>query len=185
MGGASNAGGACPGGAPTADGPLDRAAAGMLLCSYTSKKEGAAMDAPICAEDCIFFHLAKADQVATRFWARRIGALGVTPVQGLVLNFLHDNDRIRSVDLGRRVMLDSATLTGVLDRLESLDFIARDKHPEDRRAVLVSLTPAGRRLAARLYKSMQEANEAFLAEHLSEEEAMILKMLLKKVRQAG
>jgi len=143
------------------------------------------MDAPVSAEDCIFFHLAKADQAATRFWARRIAAFGVTPVQGLVLNFLHDNDRITSSDLGRRVMLDSATLTGVLDRLEGAGLVEREKHPDDRRAVLVCLTPAGRELAVRLYDCMQDANRAFLAAQLTAEERMILKMLLKKVRRGG
>ncbi len=143
------------------------------------------MAAPVSADDCIFFHLAKADQFAKQFWAKRIGAFGVTPVQGLVLNFLHDNDGITSVELGRRVRLDSATLTGVLDRLERSEWVVREKHPEDRRAVLVCLTPAGRRLAEGLYACMQEANEAFLAGSLSEAEGLVLKMLLKKLRQAA
>lgn len=149
------------------------------------KKPTQPMDLPVSAEDCIFFHIAKANQVATRFWGKWIAEWGVTPVQGLVLNFLHDNDRITSGDLGRRAMLDSATLTGVLDRLENAGFIARQAHPDDRRAVLVCLTPEGRRLASRLYACMQDANAAFLAEHLSKEERKVLKMLLAKVRRAG
>ncbi|MEO1092631.1 MAG: MarR family transcriptional regulator [Pseudomonadota bacterium] len=143
------------------------------------------MEPPASADDCIFFHFAKADQIATRFWAKRISALGVTPVQGLVLNVLGEDDRITSGDLGRRVMLDSATLSGVLDRLEGAGLIVRDRHPDDRRAVLLCLTSPGRRLASRLFQCMQEANQAFLAEHFSEEERTILQMLLRKLRRVG
>ena len=139
----------------------------------------------ICAEDCIFFHLAKANQVATRYWARQIGEFNVTPVQGLMLNFLRDNDRITSSELGKRVMLDSATLTGVLDRLEKAGHVERTRHPEDRRAVLVCLTSAGKRLGKKLYQRMQESNQTFLDDCLSPEEKSILKMLLKKVRRSG
>ncbi len=141
------------------------------------------MDAPVSAEDCIFFDLAKADQVATRFWAGRIAPLGVTPVQGLVLNVLHDHDRITSADLARRVMLDSATVTGIVDRLERSGVVAREKHPDDRRALLICLTPTGRELASQLYACMQEANRAFLADRLSAAERLLLKNLLRRVRQ--
>ena len=40
-----------------------------------------------------------------------------------------------------------STLTGVLDRLERRELIERAPHPDDRRSVLVHLTPAGRTAA--------------------------------------
>jgi MarR family transcriptional regulator, organic hydroperoxide resistance regulator len=40
-----------------------------------------------------------------------------------------------------------STLTGVLDRLERRGLIARTPHPNDRRSVLVHLTPTGRAAA--------------------------------------
>ena len=43
-----------------------------------------------------------------------------------------------------------STLTGVLDRLERRGLIERGANPADRRSVLVSLTPDGRRHAARV-----------------------------------
>ena len=43
--------------------------------------------------------------------------------------------------------LTSGGMTNRLDRLEASGLIAREAHPDDRRSVLVSLTPAGERLA--------------------------------------
>ena len=40
-----------------------------------------------------------------------------------------------------------ATLTGILDRLERRGLVTRGTRPHDRRAVLIELTPAGRRSA--------------------------------------
>jgi len=43
-----------------------------------------------------------------------------------------------------------STLTGVLDRLERRGLVARAPHPDDRRSVLVRLTPAGEASARRV-----------------------------------
>lgn len=38
----------------------------------------------------------------------------------------------------------SATMTGIIDRLEAMGLVKRDNNPQDRRSVLVELTDAGR-----------------------------------------
>ena len=47
------------------------------------------------------------------------------------------------------LMLTSGGMTGRLDRLEKAGLVARTPDPEDRRALLVKLTPAGRDLVDR------------------------------------
>jgi len=132
-------------------------------------------------EDCIFFQLAKTSQAATRFWGQQVARFNVTAVQAVVLNFLFEEDGVPSHRLGERTKLDSATLTGILDRLEAMELIERKPHPEDRRAILVCLTAKGKKLAAELRKIMEQANREFL-QTLTEEEAAAFKGLLKKVR---
>jgi DNA-binding MarR family transcriptional regulator len=46
------------------------------------------------------------------------------------------------------------TLTSVLDRLERRGHIARGTRPGDRRAVLIELTPTGRRAAATIHQAI-------------------------------
>ena len=86
------------------------------------------------ADECIFFQLAKAGQLGARFWGQKVSDLGITAVQAMVLRFLHDQDQLTSIDLGKKTELDSATLTGVIDRLENAGLIARKDNPHDRRS---------------------------------------------------
>ena len=133
--------------------------------------------------DCIFFHLAKANQAAGRYWGKRISSLNVTAVQGMVINFLFEEDAVTSSNLGERTQLDSATLTGVLDRLEGASIIERRSNPEDRRAILVCLTDKGRSVATKVRKAMENGNREFL-KILSDEEATMLREFLRRLREA-
>jgi MarR family transcriptional regulator, organic hydroperoxide resistance regulator len=134
------------------------------------------------ADQCIFFQLAKASQAGVKFWTCRLAGTHVTAAQGMVLGFLHENDQVTSRELGERVMLDSATLTGILDRLEKASLLVRKIHPEDRRALSVCLTPQGRLLTENLIALAETANQDFL-EPLTSEEQVILRLLLKKLCQ--
>lgn len=115
-------------------------------------------------KDCIFFQLAKASQSATRFWAKKVEHLGVTAAQAMVLNFLGEEDCIPSHILGQKLQITSATMTGILDRLEKMDLIERRRHPDDRRAILVCLNRQGLTHAKEINAIMIAANDAFLSE---------------------
>ena len=112
--------------------------------------------------DCIFFQLAKASQSGSEFWADKVRHLGVTASQAMVLNFLGEEDRILSRSLGQKLQISSATMTGTIDRLEKLSLVERQPHPDDRRAILICLTPQGRRYARKINLIMVQANKAYL-----------------------
>jgi DNA-binding MarR family transcriptional regulator len=78
--------------------------------------------------------------------------------------------------------VDSATLTGVLDRLEGLGYLDRRKNPRDRRAILIALTEAGHEIAQRIGTILIEGNREFLS-RLDPEEAKQLRRLLCKIRR--
>ncbi len=133
------------------------------------------------AEQCIFYHLAKTNQTGSKVWGKAMSGFSVTATQGMVLNFLHDGDRITSKELGDRTMLDSATLTGILDRLEKAGLVERLQHPTDRRAITVALTIKGQSVAKKTYAEIERANEVFL-KCLSKKEQVSLKSMLEKIR---
>ena len=135
------------------------------------------------ADSCIFFQLSKASQAGARFWANAVSRYHLTAVQAMVVNFLGLEDRITSHELGKRTVLDSATLTGILDRLETAGVLERRKHPNDRRAILVCLTDEGRQLAGNLLALVAEANRDFLS-GLTPGEQKTLRHLLRKVRES-
>jgi DNA-binding MarR family transcriptional regulator len=131
--------------------------------------------------DCICFKLAKASQAAIRLLSRKVAGLNITVVQAMILRFLHEEDGVTSKDLGERTMLDSATLTGVIDRLESVGMVRREHNPRDRRSILVRLTDAGRETGERLDGLMEEANREFLSE-FTDGEGAALKDYLDRIR---
>lgn len=133
-------------------------------------------------DDCIFFQLAKANQTAARYWSKKIGPLNVTAVQGMVLTFLSEEDQVTSSNLGQRTQLDSATLTGILDRLEGIALVERRPNPEDRRAILIRLTKKGNNITGRIGEAMEQGNRGFLSVLTAEENSM-LRGLLKKIRR--
>ncbi len=134
------------------------------------------------AEECIFFQLAKANQAGARFWLKKVSGLHLTAVQGMVIRFLYDNDRLTSSELGKKTELDSATLTGVLDRLEGGGFIERRQNPEDRRSIRIHLTEKGRAAGETVTQLMEEANAEFLREFNASEE-VALRSLLARIRR--
>ncbi|MFH2131902.1 MAG: MarR family transcriptional regulator [bacterium] len=132
-------------------------------------------------EECIFFYLAKANQAGSKVWRKHMSRLNLTAVQGMVLNFLRQADGTTSKDLGDRTRLDSATLTGILDRLEKMALVERRSHPSDRRAIIVCLTEAGRDLTRQTDQAGERANRELL-QSLDAGEQVQLKVLLKKLR---
>lgn len=74
--------------------------------------------------------------------------------------------RGRSVsELGAAVGIRLTTLTSVLDRLERRGHIRRGSRAGDRRAVVIDLTPSGRRAAAAIQRSIADL-EARALDHL-------------------
>ncbi|RZK75734.1 MAG: MarR family transcriptional regulator, partial [Methylobacterium sp.] len=69
--------------------------------------------------------------------------LGLTYPQYLVLLVLWEQDGVTVSEIGRRLRLDSGTLTPVLKRLESAGFLARTRRQSDEREVEIALTPRG------------------------------------------
>src|SRR5258708_37397170 len=131
-------------------------------------------------EDCLSFYLGKAYQRVTQSAKQRLGSYGLTPVQYALLKVLWDRDDQSGADLGERLLLDSATMTGLLDRLEQAGLIERKAHVTDRRVNKVVLTARGRDLQVSLDREMDQMNQDFLGEFATSE-AMLLRYLLTTI----
>lgn len=73
-----------------------------------------------------------------------------------VLGILRDR-RPRVTELAAYLGLDKSTISGLVDRAERRGLLARDRNPDDRRAVDVFLTPEGRELTERLFAEVSNA----------------------------
>lgn len=88
----------------------------------------------------VCFKLNKAMRKVSRAYEIHLAPLGITPAQFYVLSSLFETDEIKFKVLAGKLSMEGPTLTGILDRLERLNFIERKADPEDRRSLLISLT---------------------------------------------
>ena len=86
--------------------------------------------------------------------------------------------------LARRAGLHPATMTGILDRLERGGWIARERDPADRRAVLVRAERSRGAEVLRLYAGMNSALDQIIGEY-DEEQLELLAGFLRRTAAAG
>lgn len=123
-------------------------------------------------EDCISFLVGKAAQQIAKRTRERLNAYGVTPTQYAMLKVLWDRDGQSGAEVGGRLQIDSATITGVIDRLESAGLLERRSDGEDRRVHRLFLTGRARALQAPLDEAMDQLN-AEVAELLGRDAAVL------------
>ncbi|MDP3940035.1 MAG: MarR family transcriptional regulator [Deltaproteobacteria bacterium] len=98
--------------------------------------------------DCFYYLISRATLVATSVLKMEFEAAGVPEVRPAylgVLLTLWNEDRLGSLELGRRAGLEPSSMTSLVDRMERDELIRREADPGDRRAQRICLTPTGKR----------------------------------------
>jgi DNA-binding MarR family transcriptional regulator len=131
--------------------------------------------------DCILYLLAKAYQKSHACFKRRLHEYGLTPVQSLVIMDISEAEGLSAKELGRRLLLDNATLSGVLDRLAEGGWITKEPANDDRRFLQLHLTDKSRGLIDSLIRERDEANKEIMS-GLRVEEQILLRRMLKDLR---
>jgi len=57
---------------------------------------------------------------------------------------------LSQADLGRRLVVNKADMTGIIDRLEKAGLVGRENHPKDRRINIIKITRKGRDIVNKL-----------------------------------
>jgi DNA-binding MarR family transcriptional regulator len=85
--------------------------------------------------------------------------------------------------VARGLMLSGAGLTGRMDQLERSGLLIRNRDRDDRRAVVVELTPGGRRLVREAFPVFVASHARLLDQALQPEQQAALSALLRSVLQ--
>ena len=104
------------------------------------------MHAELQLDNQICFRLYTAARLITQAYTPILTALCITYPQYLVLMVLWENDNQPVNDIARRLLLETNTVTPLLQRMEKLGIISRKKGEQDKRQQIVSLTPKGKAL---------------------------------------
>lgn len=104
--------------------------------------------------------------------------LGLTYTQYIAMMVFWEDRKLNVKELGKRLLLDSGTLTPVLKNLESKGYVRRYRSTEDERVLLVEITPEGDALRDRAVSIPFELSRHINLDH---DECMQLHKLLNKV----
>lgn len=97
-------------------------------------------------ENQICFPIYAAARLITREYQPMLDELGLTYPQYLALLVLWERDSLSVNEIGRKLLLNTNTVTPLLKRMEAQGLVARRRSADDERRVIVSLTPQGRAL---------------------------------------
>jgi DNA-binding MarR family transcriptional regulator len=104
------------------------------------------MHAELQLDNQICFRLYTAARLVTQAYTPILTALGITYPQYLVLMVLWENDNQPVNDIAHRLLLETNTVTPLLQRMEKLGIVSRKKGEQDKRQQIVSLTQKGKDL---------------------------------------
>jgi len=87
--------------------------------------------------------------------------------------------------IAERLLVTTGSMTSLLDNLEKRGLISRELHPQDRRKLLIHITPAARAIVDQLLPSLHAREREVIAAALSPNEQRSLLRSLSKVQQAA
>lgn len=112
------------------------------------------------------------------------GALGLSPGQPKILEFLAQYGEHEQKAIAEYCEIEPATVGSILLRMESSGLVIRRNHPDNRRSLYVSLTQEGEQMAQQVQRIFTAAEDQVTAD-LTGAERELLQQLLGKCMQNG
>jgi DNA-binding MarR family transcriptional regulator len=132
-------------------------------------------------QEAILNILRTSDWLSNRL-GRLLRQYGLTSSQYNVLRILRGEGRpLPSLEIADRMIQVVPAITGLIDRLEKLALVVRQRCEEDRRVVYVAITRKGSELLRRIDKPLDDLHGRLIG-HLSGAELSTLSRLLEKAR---
>ena len=85
--------------------------------------------------------------------------LGINTTDGRAIDVIDQAGRITAGDLARELRLSTGAVTTIVDRLEKAGYARRVADPDDRRRVLIEVTPKVRRMSEDVYGRPEDTIE--------------------------
>lgn len=133
---------------------------------------------PLKLENQICFPLYAASRKVTSKYRNVLSELDLTYTQYITMMVLWEEREINVKELGKRLYLDSGTLTPVLKSLEQKGYVVRTRSSLDERVLNVTLTEKGKALRDR---ALAVPHEMARCVALSIDESVELQRLLNKL----
>ena len=133
---------------------------------------------PLARGNQVCFPLYACSKEIVRRYKPFLDPLDLTYTQYIAMMVMWEEKSINVKNLGKRLFLDSGTLTPVLKKLESKGYISRKRSKDDERNLIITITPEGEKLREKALSVPASMGECV---KISKEEAECLYKILYKV----
>jgi DNA-binding MarR family transcriptional regulator len=131
-------------------------------------------------ENQLCFPLYACAREVVKAYRPHLDVLGLTYTQYITMMVLWEEGKVSVRDLGRKLHLDSGTLTPLLKKLESRGYLKRERSTVDERVVIACITEEGRKLkraAAKIPQAMSQEITDFPMEDAQELYRLLYKLI--------
>ncbi|MBC8090857.1 MAG: MarR family transcriptional regulator [Pseudonocardia sp.] len=135
-------------------------------------------EADFTLDEQLCFALYSASRAMTGAYRDRLATVGLSYTQYVVLLLLWEHHSLPMSQLGKRLHLDSATLSPVLQRMAAAQLITRTRSNHDERTVQITCTDSGHALRERV-RAVQ--SEVRAGTGLSEADLVVMREDLHRV----
>ena len=132
-------------------------------------------------ENQLCFRLYSASRLITQAYQPLLTKQGLTYPQYLVLLVLWEKDTQPVNDIAKRLLLETNTVTPLLQRMEKEGILTRTKGEKDARQIIVSLTSKGKKLQEKLADVPFSMGEAVMCDSVTPDTAPDLFRMLDDI----
>jgi DNA-binding MarR family transcriptional regulator len=117
----------------------------------------------------VCFRLYSVTRLITQRYQPWLSKLGITYTQYIVMMVLWEQDHQPVNDIAKRLLLETNTVTPLIQRMEAEGLVRREKDKADARKTIVSLTPKGQELEEQAAEVPSCMTQMFVEEGLDAE----------------
>lgn len=156
------------------------------VSSFMARMKPRCQDSEIIPPAALFFHIFMLNSVLERAANRVAEQYGLTMPQWMALGCVANGgpEGVMHSQLGHRLMLSKAPITGLVDRLERGEYVRRVLDDKDRRVSRIVITPKGEE-TWREVRGKLRAHATERCECLSEAEVQTMLSLLGRLLESA
>ncbi len=134
---------------------------------------------PPSMRDRVPFLLYRASQISHSLANEMLAEMALSARQVGILTLVTELEPMTQKALADTLRIDRTSMVALLDDLEAKGYVARQRHPRDRRAFLVQPTDSGRAAKAAAVRILDEQQRRFLAPLTPAERAQLSALLTR------
>ena len=128
----------------------------------------------------VCFPLYSASRLITKAYKPFLDEIGITYPQYLVLLVLWEKDGVSVNQITEKLLLNTNTISPLLQRMEKLNLIQRTRNSEDERCVIVQLTEAGKAIKEKASLIPDQMLQILMNDNIELAEVLQLKEMLNQ-----